>query len=243
MMTIGELAIEVTHKAIKNLHLNVLPPDGRVRVSVPLNMSETAIRMAVVKRIPWIRRQQRSFLAQPRQGERELVSGESHYLWGQHYRLTLIERSGKHQVRVRGKRLELQVSHSCSPENRAKVLLEWYRQQVKDRMPALLDDWQSRLGVTVSEWGVKKMKTKWGTCNREAGRIWVNLDLAKKPPECLEYIVVHELVHLIERHHNARFEALMDQHLPRWRESRALLKSLPLGHESWAGESVTDRTA
>lgn len=233
-MQIGSLALQVNRKAIKNLHISVLPPDGKVRVSAPRHLSDTAIRMAVISRIPWIKRQQKDFADQPRQSERRLVSGETHYLWGQRYRLDVIERHGKHEVVVRGTtRIKLYVAPGASLEKRFATLNEWYRQQMKERIPVLLKTWQRKIGVSANDWGVKKMKTKWGSCSIAAGRIWLNLDLAKKPPECLEYILVHELVHLLERHHNERFKALMDRHLPNWRESRDALNRMPLGNEHW----------
>jgi predicted metal-dependent hydrolase len=234
VMRIGALALQVNRKAIKNLHISVLPPDGKVRVSAPRHLSDTAIRMAVISRIPWIKRQQKDFSEQPRQSERQLVSGETHYVWGRRYRLDVIERQGRHEVVIKGTtRLQLYVTPGTSPENRATVLNEWYRQQMKERIPALLKTWQCKIRVRPADWGVKKMKTKWGSCSIAAGRIWLNLDLAKKPPECLEYILVHELVHLLERHHNERFKTLMDKHLPNWRESREMLNRMPLAQESW----------
>jgi len=234
VMHIGALALQVNRKAIKNLHISVLPPDGKVRVSAPRHLSDTAIRMAVISRIPWIKRQQKDFSEQPRQSERQLVSGETHYVWGRRYRLDVIERQGRHEVVIKGTtRLQLYVTPGTSPENRATVLNEWYRHQMKERIPALLKTWQRKIRVHPADWGVKKMKTKWGSCSVAAGRIWLNLDLAKKPPECLEYILVHELVHLLERHHNERFKALMDKHLPNWRESREMLNRMPLAQESW----------
>ncbi|EOD55558.1 M48 family metallopeptidase [Aeromonas molluscorum] len=237
-LQIGPLTIELHHKAIKHLHLDVLPPDGKVRVSAPLAMSETAIRVAIIRRLPWIKQQQRNFIAQPRQSERELVSGESHHLWGQRYRLEVIERVGRHEVLIKGSRkLALFVNPGTTLDNRNLVMTEWYRAQLKQRVPALLALWEPILGTQLQHWGIKKMKTKWGTCNRETSRIWLNLELAKKPVTCLEYILVHELIHLLERHHNARFEALMNHHLPNWRESRALLKDLPLGHDTWKRDS------
>jgi len=234
VMRIGALALQVNRKPIKNLHISVLPPDGKVRVSAPRHLSDTAIRMAVISRIPWIRRQQKDFSDQPRQSERQLVSGETHYVWGRRYRLDVIERQGRHEVIIKGTtRLQLYVTPGTSPEKRATVLNEWYRQQMKECIPALLKTWQRKIRVRPADWGVKKMKTKWGSCSIAAGRVWLNLDLAKKPPECLEYILVHELVHLLERHHNERFKALMDKHLPNWRESREMLNRMPLAQESW----------
>ncbi|TPE46975.1 M48 family metallopeptidase [Maribrevibacterium harenarium] len=230
---IGSIAMQLNRKAIKNLHISVLPPDGRVRVSAPEAMTETAIRMAVISRIPWIKKQQSDFANQPRQSDREMVSGECHYLWGRRYRLNLIERSGKHEIKLGRGRLHLYVNPATRLENKALVLNSYYRDALKARIAELLPVWEEKIGVTASDWGVKKMKTKWGSCNAQAKRIWLNLELAKKPPECLEYILVHELVHLLERNHNEQFKAHMDRLLPDWRERRTLLNRMPLGHNHW----------
>lgn len=232
-VTIGSLTMQLNRKAIKNLHISVLPPEGRIRVSAPEHMTDTAIRMAVVSRIPWIREQQRHFANQPRQSEREMVSGESHYLWGRRYRLDVTERAGRHEVKVAAGRIRLFVNPGTSAENRELVLSEFYRAQLKERIGTLLPGWQKQMKVKVGDWGVKRMKTKWGSCNAQARRIWLNLELAKKPPECLEYILVHELAHLLERNHNERFKYLMDTFLPSWRECRDLLNRMPLAHETW----------
>lgn len=232
-MEIGSIAMQINRKAIKHLHISVLPPDGRVRVSAPETMSDTAIRMAVISRIPWIRQQQRDFAKQPRQSEREMVSGESHYLWGRRYRLDVIERPGRHEVKADHGKLRLWVQPGTSTDQCRRVLDAFYRHQLKERVQKLLPLWQDCAGVEVADWGVKKMKTKWGSCNTQARRIWLNLELAKKPPECLEYILVHELVHLLERNHNDRFKAHMDRLLPDWRERRELLNRMPLAHNHW----------
>lgn len=230
---IGSITMQLNRKAIKNLHISVLPPDGRVRVSAPQSMTETAIRMAVISRIPWIKKQQRDFAKQPRQSDREMVSGECHYLWGRRYRLNVVERAGKHEVKLGRGRLHLYVNTTTTLENKALVLSSYYRERLKARIAELLPVWESKIGVTAADWGVKKMKTKWGSCNTQARRIWLNLELAKKPPECLEFILVHELVHLLERNHNDRFKAHMDKLLPDWRERRDLLNRMPLAHNNW----------
>lgn len=230
---IGSITMQLNRKAIKNLHISVLPPDGRVRVSAPESMTETAIRMAVISRIPWIKKQQSDFAKQPRQSDREMVSGECHYLWGRRYRLNLIERSGKHEIKLGRGRLHLYVNPATTLENKALVLSSYYRDALKARIAELLPVWEDKIGVTAANWGVKKMKTKWGSCNIQAKRIWLNLELAKKPPECLEYILVHELVHMLERNHNERFKGYMDKLLPDWRERRDLLNRMPLAHNNW----------
>lgn len=162
-----------------------------------------------------------------------MVSGECHYLWGKRHRLNVIERSDRHKIKTGRDRIHLYVNAGTSLENRALVLSEYYRAVLKERIENQLVYWQKEIGVAPTAWGVKKMKTKWGSCNTEAQRIWLNLELAKKPPECLEYILVHELVHLLERKHNDGFMAYMDKYLPDWRERRVLLNKMPLSHNQW----------
>ena len=233
-ITVSGIAVEVVRKDIKNLHLGVYPPNGRVRVAAPLVVSDEAVRLAVIDKLAWIRRQKSRFVQQPRQSEREMVNGESHYFLGRRYRLRVHEHDFPAKVALRGiASLDLFVRHGSSVEEREAVLLRWHREQLKALIPPLLEKWQPVLGVHIAAWGIKKMKTKWGSCNVDARRVWFNLELAKKPPQCLEYIVVHELVHLLQRHHNERFTALMDGYLPDWRSSRDELNRSPLGHESW----------
>lgn len=234
-ITVSGIAVEVVRKDIKNLHLGVYPPNGRVRVAAPLVVSDEAVRLAVIDKLAWIRRQKARFAEQPRQSEREMLNGESHYFLGKRYRLRVHEQDAPARVALHGiASLDLFVRPGSSAEQRESVLLRWHREQLKALTPPLLEKWQSVLGVQITAWGIKKMKTKWGSCNVEARRVWLNLELAKKPPQCLEYIVVHELAHLLERHHNERFTALMDGFLPNWRNSRDCLNQSPLGHESWS---------
>ncbi len=233
-ITIGNLTVEVVRKDIKNLHLGVYPPNGRVRVAAPLVISDEAVRLAVIDKLGWIQRQQARFEAQPRQSPREMVNGESHYFMGRRYRLRVIAYTGPPRIHCSGADfLELFVRAEMTVGQRRRVLEDWYREQLRGRIPALLAQWQPVLGVAAAEWGIKKMKTRWGSCNIRARRVWFNLELAKKPAQCLEYVVVHELVHLLERNHNARFKALMDQHLPTWRACREELNRAPLGHDPW----------
>lgn len=228
------IRVEVVRKDIKNLHLGVYPPMGRVRVAVPLVISDEAVRLAVIDKLGWIKRQKMRFAQQPRQSKREMVNGESHYFLGKRFRLRVHEVDAPARVAVRGiASLDLYVRPGTLTEQRDAVLQRWYRDQLKALVPGLLDKWQSIIGVQASHWGVKKMKTKWGSCNTTALRIWLNLELAKKPQLCLEYIVVHELVHLLERRHSEQFTALMDRFLPNWRVCRDVLNSGVLGHETW----------
>jgi predicted metal-dependent hydrolase len=234
-ITVSGLTVSIVRKAIKNLHLGVYPPHGRVRIAAPLAVTDDAIRLAVIGKLGWIKRQRAKFEGQPRQSKREMVRGESHYFLGKRYLLRVIEETGKARIVLRNRlAMELRIQPGANAEQRERVLLRWYRRQLGALIPSLLEKWSPRLGVEVAGWGIKKMKTKWGACNIEARRIWLNLELAKKPVQCLEYIVVHEMVHLLERHHNNRFTALMDKFLPRWRLCRAELNRAPLVHETWS---------
>jgi predicted metal-dependent hydrolase len=232
---VSGLTVDVVRKDIKNLHLAVYPPAGRVRVAAPLRVSDEAVRLAIVSRLAWIRRQKSKFSNQSRQSEREFVSGESHYFQGRRFRLNVIYQDGAPRVAIRGKSsLDLFVREGSDTAQRERVLLSWYRQQLKGLIPALLTKWEATIGVKVADWRVKQMKTKWGTCNAEERRIWLNLELAKKSTQCLEYIIVHEMVHLQERHHNDHFAELMNKYMPQWHLHREELNRSALGHEEWS---------
>jgi predicted metal-dependent hydrolase len=233
-ITVNDITVEVVRKAIKNLHLGVYPPHGRVRVAAPLAVSDEAVRLAVIGKLAWIKRQRAKFEAQARQSRREMVAGESHYFLGQRYRLRVIEHPGAGKVVLQNKSfMDLYIRPGTSAEQREQVLQRWHRRQLKALIPSLLEKWQMVLDVQVADWGIKKMKTKWGACTIKARRIWINLELAKKPVQCLEYIIVHELVHLLERHHSDRFRKLMDEFMPQWRLHREELNQAPLGYENW----------
>jgi len=227
--------VDVVRKEIKNLHLGVYPPDGRVRVAAPLLISDDAVRLAVIGKLGWIRRQRAKYEAQPRQSQRQMVSGESHYFLGRRYRLRVQQRDSPPRVALRGKTaIEIFVRPEATAEQRRALLQRWYRERLKALIPPLLEKWQQALGVQAADWGIKRMKTRWGTCNIKARRVWFNLELAKKPEQCLEYVVAHELMHLLERHHDDRFTALMDRHLTNWRQLRSELNQAPLAHEHWS---------
>lgn len=228
------MTVDVVRKDIKNLHLAVYPPLGRVRVAAPLLVSDEAVRLAVISRLSWIKMQKSKFTSQARQSAREFVSGESHYFQGSRYRLNVIYHSGAARVAIRNKSaLDLYVRVGSDREQREKVVLEWYRMKLKELIPPLVAHWEPIIGVQVADWQVKKMKTKWGACNIAAGRIWLNLELAKKSAQCLEYIIVHEMVHLLERHHNGRFVELITKFMPQWRLYREELNRSALVHEDW----------
>lgn len=237
-ITVGDVAVQVVRKPIKNLHMGVYPPHGRVRVAAPTALTDDAVRLAVLGRLPWIKRQRAKFEAQPRLSAREMVSGESHYFLGARYRLLVIEGGGPAKVLVPTRStMELYVPKGASTEERARVLERWYRRQLRALVPPLLDKWQKVLGVAAAGWGIKRMKTKWGACNTAARRIWLNSELVKKPERCVDYVVAHELVHLLERHHGARFVALMDRHLPHWRAAKHELNAGPLAFEAWDAQA------
>lgn len=226
--------MEIIRKDIKNLHLGVYPPKGRVRVAAPFRLDDEAIRLAVISRLGWILRKQRGFEQQVRQSEREMVTGESHYFQGRRYRLDVIEDDGPPSVVLRNNTtMELRVRPGSDREKRGAVLHRWYRRRLREQIRSLLPKWEPKVGVSVAEVRIKRMKTLWGSCNSEARRIWLNLELAKKPRSCLEYILVHEMVHFLERHHNERFVGLMDELMPQWRLNREELNRAPLAHEEW----------
>jgi predicted metal-dependent hydrolase len=232
-LTVRGIGIDVVFKDIKNLHIAVYPPLGRVHVAAPLRLDDDAVRLAVVQRLPWIRKQRARLQSAERQSQREMVAGESHYLWGIRYRLKVIEQPGRARLSVVGKRLELRVPAGTSAEQRRMALDRWYRAQLQPAIPDLIATWEPIIGRTVPAWTIRRMKTKWGSCNRVTGHLWFNVELAKKHPDCLEYVIVHEMTHLHERNHTERFTVLMDQHLPDWRSRRDLLNGAPLGHEDW----------
>jgi len=233
-MKVGRLAVEVVRKNIKNLHLAVYPPNGRVRVAAPLRVNDEAVRLAVVSRLGWIRKQQKKLVGQERQSPREYVSRESHYFLGRRYLLNVVHHDGPARVSINGKpSIDLFVPNGASRTKRERILHQWYRKELKVLIPPLVSKWEKITGLQVTAWGVKKMKTRWGTCNSEVRRIWVNLELAKKPIQCLEYLIVHEMVHLLERRHDEKFVAHMNKFLPQWRSLRDLLNRFPLRHEKW----------
>jgi predicted metal-dependent hydrolase len=231
---VNGLVVNVVRKDIKNLHLAVYPPDGRIRVAAPLRVNDEAVRLAVISRLAWIKRQQIQFNAQDRESQREYISGESHYFLGARYLLNVIKRDSPGQVVIRNKKIiDLYVRPQSAASQRERLLVAWYRAYLRKTIPPLIAKWQEKIGVDVAEWGIRQMKTKWGTCNPESRTIWLNLELAKKSSRCLEFIVVHEMVHLLERLHNERFVEHMNKFLPQWRLYRAELNRAPLGHATW----------
>ena len=234
---LGDIAVDVELKSIKNVHLSVYPPNGRVRVAAPKHMNLDTIRVFAVSKLGWIQKQQKRLREQERETFREYLDRESHYVWGERYLLKIVETDSAPSVELKGKNMILRVRPESTTETKGAVVAKWYREQLKAAIPDLLARWEPIVGVNVERVFVQKMKTKWGSCTPGRRSIRLNTDLAKKPAYCLEYVLVHELTHMLERTHNSRFTALMDQFMPQWREYRELLNTGPLTYEGWGCKS------
>jgi predicted metal-dependent hydrolase len=233
-ITISNMTVDVIRKDIKNMHLAVYPPTGRVRLAVPLNVHGDAIRLFAISKLGWIKRHQRRFENQERTSPKKYRERESHYFQGRRYLLRIKETKGAGKVDLKGKTyLDLLVKSDVSIEYKKNLLNEWYRAELKIILPEMIFNWEQKIGVKIDFCGIKQMKTKWGSCNIEKKRIWLNLELAKKPIHCLEFILVHELVHLLERNHNEKFKKHMDYYLPNWKKLRDELNRLPVSHADW----------
>ncbi len=228
VIELGDITISVTFKAIKNVHLTVHPPDGQVSLVAPLGTRPEVARAYAITRLGWIRQQQATLGAQARETPRQYVERESHYLWGRRHLLNVVEGEGKAFVTLDHKRITLHVRQGSAAAKRAEVLHEWHKRLLHDVVPGLIAKWQPRLRVQVSGYFLQRMKTQWGSCNHAAGNIRLNTELVKKPKDLLEYVVVHEMAHLLEPTHSERFAALLDLHYPTWKEARAELNELPL---------------
>lgn len=233
-LDLGDIQAQVIRKDIKNVHLSVYPPGGQVRIAAPAWMELEAIRLFAINKLGWIRQQQRKLLAQDRETPREYIGRESHYVWGCRYLLQIIEKQARPAVRLTHRHLQLQVRPGTDVTGREAVLGAWYRQSLKHELSGLLAKWETRVGAHAERCYVQHMKTRWGSCNPDARTIRLNTELAKKPLECLEYIVVHELVHLLEPTHNDRFITLITTLMPHWRDCRDALNRLPVRHEYWS---------
>jgi len=227
------MLIEVEQKDIKNIHLSVYPPDGKVKIAAPLRMDKDTIRVFAINKLSWIRKQQQIFRNQEREPEREYITKESHYFQGKRYLLKIIEQNSKPKVVLKYSYIELYIRPNTPTEKRQEIIEEWYRNEMKKNIPKMIEKWEKKIGVKINDFGIRKMQTKWGSCNIEAKRIWLNLELAKKPLVCLEYVIVHELVHLLERNHNDRFKNLITEFMPKWRFYRDELNNLPFRHIVW----------
>lgn len=230
---LGDIAIKVTHKAIKNVHLSVHPPEGRVTLVAPKGTRLDVARAYAASKLGWIREQQARLKQQARETPRQFVERESHYLWGRRYLLSVVEREARPHVILDHKRITLIVRSGSDRARRAEVMHEWHKGLLHDTVPPLIERWEARLGVEVAGYYLQRMKTKWGSCNHQAGNIRLNTELIKKPKDLLEYIIVHEMAHLIEPNHSERFVAILNRHYPGWREARDELNALPLAAESW----------
>jgi len=230
---IGELSIKVTRKRVKNVHLSVHPPDGRVTLVAPTGTRLDVARAYAISKLGWIRKQQYMLRNQARETRRQFVTRESHYLWGRRYLLTVAYADAKPSVRLDHRRITLTVRPGSSAEKRAEVMHEWHKSLLHEVVPELIQKWEARLGVKVKRYFLQRMKTRWGGCNHRAGHIRLNTELVKKPKDLLEYIIVHEMAHLLEPKHSDRFTGLLERHYPTWREARSELNELPLAAESW----------
>lgn len=232
-LKLGDLAVDVVLKEIKNVHLSVYPPTGRVRISAPERMSLDTIRVFAISKLGWIKQQQQKLRGQERETRREYLDRESHYVWGKRYLLKVIERDEAPSVELKHGWMFLRVRPATDDGRKRSIVEGWYREQIKRAVPPLIARWEPLVGVKIERFFVQRMKTKWGGCSLGTRSIRLNTDLAKKPRECLEYIVVHEMAHVLEPTHNARFVALMDRLIPQWRVYRERLNQLPVRHEEW----------
>lgn len=233
-ISFANVEIDVIRKDIKNIHLSVYPPHGAIKLSSPLKTDEEVLRLFAISKLGWIKKNVKNFKEQARETKRDYVSGESHYFKGKRYIMTVKNHSGYNKVELKGaNKIQLWVKPNATVDEKSRIIKEWYRKQLKSQIPQLLEKWEKIISVQSNDWGVKQMQTKWGSCNVDAKRIWLNLELAKKPTICLEYILVHELVHLHEKNHNARFIYLMNKFMPKWRMHRDELNSLPIVHNDW----------
>lgn len=230
---LGDIEVEVVFKDIKNVHLSVYPPDGKVKISAPMHMTLDIIRVFAISKLAWVKQQQKKLREQERETPREYMDRESHYVWGKRYLLRVVYTENALGVYLRHSKIILRLRPSAVQEDKQAILEQWYREILKEAVQPLITKWEPITGVKVTRFFVQRMKTKWGSCNSAAGSIRINTDLAKKPPECLEYIVVHEMTHLLEPSHNSRFITLMDQFMPKWRFYKDELNKLPVRHEDW----------
>lgn len=230
---LGDISVEVTQKDIKHIHLSVYPPLGAVKIAAPTRLNIDTIRIYAISKLSWIKKQRIKIKAQKREAPREYITKESHYFQGKRYLLKVIEHNAAPSVILKHNKIELYIRPETTTEKRKEILDEWYRAELKIMVQKYITKWEKKIGVKVNDFGVKKMKTKWGTCNIADKRIWLNLELAKKPTTCLEYIVVHEMTHLLERNHNTRFIAFMNKFLPNWKELKIELNRLPVSHTEW----------
>ena len=231
---ISDFTIDVVRKNIKNMHLAVYPPTGRIRIAAPLNIDDDAVKLFAISKLAWIKRNQCNFKQQDRQSARSYIQRESHYFQGRRYLLRVTEHDAPPFVEIKSKTyIDLYIRPETTIAKRNEIMNEWYRTELKKQIPEIIKTWETKLGLEIDDWQVKLMKTKWGSCNIEKRKIWLNLELAKKPIYCLEYIIVHEMLHLLERHHNDIFLNYMNTYLPKWKQIKSELNKLPVSHADW----------
>jgi predicted metal-dependent hydrolase len=230
---LGEVTVRVTKKDIKNVHLSVHPPDGRVTLTAPRSTRLDVARAYAISKLAWIREQKQKLTNQAREAPRKYIERESHYVWGRRYLMTIVYREAKPKICLDHKRLTLSARPGSDAKMRAEIMHEWSKARLHDVVPALIQMWEPRLKVKVSRYFLQRMKTKWGSCNFQAGHIRLNTELLKKPKDLLEYVIVHEMIHLLQPTHSERFIAMLQLHYPAWREARAELNELPLTAEVW----------
>ena len=233
IIELGDISISVTRKDIKHVHLSVHPPEGRGTLVAPTSTRLEVARAYAISRLGWIREQQSKLEAQAREAPRQFVERESHYVWGRRYLMVVNHQDAKPSVVLDHKRITLTVRPGSDAQKRAEVMHEWQKLQLHAVVPVLIRKWECKLKVKVAGYYLQRMKTKWGSCNHQAGNIRLNTELVKKPKDLLEYVIVHEMVHLLEPTHNERFVSILGQHYPTWREARAELNELPLAAEVW----------
>ena len=233
-LQVRDLQIEVLSKDIKNLHISIMPPDGRIRVSAPETMSEESVRLAIVSKLSRIRSERRSFAEYIRESKKEMVSGESHFVDGKRYILELVEVNEAPSISINKKNtILMKVRKNSTRDKREQIMHEWLRNRMRNNLTGLITKWEGIIEVSASHYGIKRMRTKWGSCNSEQKRIWLNLELAKKSPQCLEYVLVHEIIHILEPKHSERFFSLLDEYMPSWRTHKENLDKPPLVHVDW----------
>lgn len=232
-IALGDIDVDVVLKDIKNVHLSVHPPSGRVRIAAPQRMNLETIRLFAISKLGWIKDQQRKLREQERETPREYLERESHYVWGKRYLLSVTEIDVPPAIELKHNQMLLKVRPQSSEAKRQQIVEDWYREQVKVATADYIAKWEPKIGVEVTRFYVRRMKTRWGSCNSQAQTIRLNTDLARKPRGCLEYIVVHEMIHILEPTHNERFQAYMSRFLPDWQHRRQVLNRLPVRHEEW----------
>ncbi|TGM58460.1 M48 family metallopeptidase [Leptospira adleri] len=230
---LGDIEVELIQKEIRNLHLSVNPPNGRVRISAPLTMKFETIRVYAISKLAWIKKQKRKFKNQERESRREYIARESHYFLGKRYLLRVFKTENLQNLDLKHNSIDLYITDSTTWNKKNEVLKKWYRDRLKEVSVPLIQKWTKNLKLDNVEFSIRSMKTRWGTCNPSKRKIWLNLELAKKPKDCIEFIIAHELIHILEKNHTVRFFSLLNHHYPNWKEAQEKLNRLPISHIDW----------